>query len=135
ATETGKKIYIGAVITEAEPASWETPTFKTWNSGALPGLGNVPDFYVTHSYYTPYHANSTPSEILSSGSSVTKKIMEYVKQQINHYQVSEKPVVMDEWNIFATGSRQMVSNISGVHAVSVLSEMLKQQFGLAARWD
>ncbi|GAB3412809.1 alpha-L-arabinofuranosidase [Niabella aquatica] len=135
ATEKGKKIYIGAVMVEAEPASWETNTFKTWNSGALIALENVPDFYVTHSYYTPYHVNSAAAEILSSGSTVTKSIMQYVKQQFKTYGVAERPVAMDEWNIFATGSRQMVSHVSGLHAVSVLSEMLKQQFGFASRWD
>ena len=135
ATETGKKIYIGAVIVEAEAASWETNTFKTWNSGVFPGLANVPDFYVTHSYYTPYNTNSNAAEILASGRTVTQKIMQYVKQQFKTYSVTEKPVAMDEWNIFATGSKQMVSHVSGLHAVSVLSEMLKQQFGFASRWD
>ena len=135
ATEIGKKIYIGALIVEAEPASWETNTFKTWNSGALPELANVPDFYVTHSYYTPYYVNSSAADILASGSTVTKNIMQYVKQQLQTYGVTQKPVAMDEWNIFATGSKQMVSHVSGLHAISVLSEMLKQNFGFAARWD
>lgn len=135
ASEIGKDIYIGAVIVEAEPASWETNTFKTWNSGALPELNNTPDFYVTHSYYTPYHANSTAAEILASGSTVTRNVMQYVKQQFQLNGVSEKPVAMDEWNIFATGSKQMVSHVNGLHAVSVLSEMLKQKFGFASRWD
>ncbi len=135
AIQMGKKIYIGAVIVESEPGSWETNTFKTWNSGALPELGDVPDFYVTHSYYTPYNTNSTAAQILATGSLVTRNIMQYVKQQLQTYNVTIKPVVMDEWNIFATGSKQMVSNISGLHAVSVLSEMMKQQFGFACRWD
>lgn len=135
AAETGKKIYIGAVIVETEPASWETNTFKTWNNGAFPELAGAPDFYVTHSYYTPYNTNSNAADILASGRTVTKNIMQYVKQQFKTYGVAEKPVAMDEWNIFATGSRQMVSHVSGLHAVSVLSEMLKQQFGFASRWD
>ncbi|WP_346238848.1 alpha-L-arabinofuranosidase [Niabella insulamsoli] len=135
AAEKGRTIYIGALLVDSEPASWETETFKTWNSGALPELGSIPDFYVVHNYYTPYHANSSAAEILSTGSSVTKRIMQYVKQQIKQYGLPEKPVAMDEWNIFATGSRQMVSHIAGLHAASALSEMLKQQYGLACRWD
>jgi hypothetical protein len=35
----------------------------------------------------------------------------------------------------AVGSKQMVSNTSGVFSVLVLAEALKNKFGLAARWD
>ncbi len=135
ATEIGKKIYIGAVILEAAAPSWETTTFKAWNQTAFPEFANVPDYYVTHSYYTPYNTNSNATDILASGSTVTKNIMQYVKQQMQTYGVTEKPIAMDEWNIFATGSKQMVSHVSGLHASSVLSEMLKQKFGFASRWD
>ncbi|MFT4092958.1 MAG: alpha-L-arabinofuranosidase [Niabella sp.] len=135
ANETGKKIYIGAVIAEAEAGSWETATYKTWNSGAIPTLGSTPDFYVTHCYYTPYNTNSSAADILASGSTVTKSVMQYVQQQLQTYGATQKPIAMDEWNVFATGSKQMVSHINGLHAASVLSEMLKQKYGFAARWD
>jgi len=42
---------------------------------------------------------------------------------------------MDEYNIFATGSNQMVSQIAGMHGVMVLGELLKNQFSMASRWD
>ncbi len=135
ATEINKTIYIGAVIVETAAANWETNTFKTWNQGAIPEFNNVPDFYVIHSYYTPYQVNSTAPEILATGSSVTKSNMQFVKQQLQTYGATEKPIALDEWNIFATGSKQMVSHISGLHASLVLSELLKQRFGFAARWD
>lgn len=135
AQEIGKTIYIGAVILEAAPPTWETNTFKNWNAGVIPGAANTPDYYVIHSYYTPYNTNSTAAEILATGSSNTKQMMQYVKQQLQTYGVTEKPVALDEWNIFAVGSKQMVSHISGLHAVSVLSELLKQKYGFASRWD
>lgn len=135
AAETGKTIYIGAVIIETDPPAWETNTFKNWNAGVIPGIANTPDYYVVHSYYTPYNTNSTATQILATGTANTKHMMQYVKQQLQTYGVTEKPVALDEWNIFAVGSRQMVSHVSGLHAVSVLSELLKQKFGFAARWD
>lgn len=135
ATQIGKTIYIGAVILEAEAPNWETNTFKTWNSGVIPGIANTPDYYVIHSYYTPFNTNSTGAQILATGAANTKHMMQYVKQQLQTYGVTEKPIALDEWNIFAVGSKQMVSHVNGLHAVSAWGEMLKQKFGFAARWD
>jgi hypothetical protein len=49
--------------------------------------------------------------------------------------VQMKPIALTEWNIWATGSRQMVSQVSGLHATLVLGEMIRHKFGQAARWD
>lgn len=135
ANEIGKTIHIGAVMVESASPSWATPTHRTWNSGLLTAAGNVPDFYVVHNYYTPYNTNSTASEILNSATAETGKVMSFVKQTLQTYGAAEKPVALDEWNIFATGSGQMSSNINGLHADLVLGEMVKHQYGLGARWD
>jgi hypothetical protein len=42
---------------------------------------------------------------------------------------------MDEWNMFAIGSMQQVSNISGLFADIVIGETLTNKYGLACRWD
>jgi hypothetical protein len=47
----------------------------------------------------------------------------------------QKPVAMTEWNMWARGSKQQVSNVSGAFAALVLGESLTHQYGLAARWD
>jgi len=135
AQETGKKIYIGAVTVESAPESWSSNTVRTWNSGLFSGAGSSPDFYVVHSYYTPYDKNSSAADILASPRQVTGAIMNYVKQSITNVGLPLKPVIMDEWNIFAIGSAQQVSHINGLHAVMVLGEALSNQFGLTARWD
>ena len=135
AQETGKTIYIGAVMVESTSPSWATNTHRTWNSGLLTSVGNAPDFYVVHNYYTPYNTNSTVTEVLQSATAETGKVMSFVKQTLQTYGASEKPVALDEWNIFATGSGQMSSNINGLHADLVLGEMIKHQYGLGARWD
>jgi hypothetical protein len=135
ATEIGKPIFIGVQLLEQEPASWATATDKSWNSGVLQQAGNAADFFIVHSYYTPYNTNSTPLEILATASTVTKTISTHVSTAVQAAGVNAKPIALTEWNIFATGSKQMVSQIAGIHAVLVLEELMKNKFGMASRWD
>jgi hypothetical protein len=135
AQQTGVTIYIGAQLLDAPPPSWATTTDQTWNQGVLNEAGNAADFFIVHDYFTPYNTNSSPADILKSAVTVPANAMNYLKQQMAQYPVSTKPVALTEWNIFATGSRQMVSNIAGIHAVITLGELIKNQFGEASRWD
>lgn len=135
ASEVGATIYIGAVLSESAPESWATNTAKTWNSGLLPTAGATPDFFVVHNYYTNYKTNAGAAEILATPVDVTKKMGDYVNQQVSSYGQTARPIALDEYNIFSSGSKQAVSHINGLHAVMVLGESLKNSFGLAARWD
>lgn len=136
AAEIGKTIYIGAVTVEAPATeSWQTNTLKTWNSGMIPELNNVNDFYVVHSYFTPYNTNSNAAEILGLAKTTPQAIMNFVTESITSRSAVLKPIVMDEWNMFATGSMQQVSNISGLFSVIVMGENIKNKYGLSARWD
>lgn len=135
AQEIGKTIYIGAVMLEAPAASWADNTSKTWNAGVFTSAANSPDYYIVHSYYTPYNTNTGAREILDSASSVTTGIMNYMNAQMNAAGVSTKPIALTEWNIFAVNSMQQVSQVNGAHAVILLNEAIKNKFGLTARWD
>lgn len=135
AQEIGKPIYIGAQLLAEAPASWATITDKSWNTGVLSQAGNTPDYHIIHSYYTPYNTNSSVADILGSAGTMTKSMVDYVKQMTQANGVIEKPLALTEWNIFAVGSKQMVSNIAGIHADIVLGELLKNQYGMASRWD
>ncbi|MFI5173198.1 MAG: alpha-L-arabinofuranosidase, partial [Chitinophagales bacterium] len=135
AQQIGKTIYIGAVTAEAQPQSWETDTRKNWNTGLFTAATNAPDYYVVHNYYTPYNTNSNAGDVLNSAIVETPKMMNYVQQAMQTAGTTIKPIVLDEWNIFATGSMQMVSNVNGLHADLVLGELLKNKIGLSARWD
>jgi hypothetical protein len=132
AQEIGKTIYIGAYLLEKQPESWQTQTDKGWNTGVLTALGNRADYYVIHSYYTPYKTNATASAILDSAVSNTFRMMSYLKSTIG---ASMKPIAMDEWNIFSEGSMQQVSYINGMMAAILLGEAVKNKYGLTARWD
>lgn len=136
ATEIGKKIYIGAVTVEAPATeSWQTNTVKTWNAGMMPGVGNKADFYVVHNYFTPFDQNSSAGVVLSSALSVPGTMMNFVTQALQTNGATVKPIAMDEWNMWAKDNKQQVSNTSGLFALLVIGEALKNKYGMSARWD
>jgi len=134
AAEAGTHIYIGAVTVEASHP-WDFPITRDWNSGMLPATRDRADFYVVHNYFTPYNQNSSATEILRAAATIPTDQMRFVTQALHDNGVTLKPVAMDEWNMFARGSRQQVSNTSGLFAVIILGEALRNKYGLAARWD
>jgi len=136
AADVGSTIYIGAVVYD-NPATepWQTNTVKTWNTGVMSGANTQADFYVAHNYFTPYNENSNASVIFSSALSIPQMMMSYLTQTLQANGATIKPIVMDEWNMWARDSKQQVSNASGVFAVLVLGETIKNKYGMAARWD
>ena len=135
AAEKGHTIYIGAQLMQYDASnSWNLPD-RTWNQGFFSTAGNKADFFIVHSYFTPYNENSTPAVILNTGQTETSNMMSFLKANTAANNIEMKPVALTEWNIFAVGSKQMCSYINGMHSVLVLGEMIKQQFGQASRWD
>ncbi len=118
AAETGATIYIGAVTAEAAPIFWEPITRRTWNEGMMKGLNNRADYYVVHNYFTPYQMNSNATAILHDAATVPATMMRYVTKCLADNGAALKPIAMDEWNMFAISSQQMVSNTSGVFAAT-----------------
>ena len=135
AQEIGKTIYIGVYLLEKEPEAWQTQTDKTWNTGVLSQINNKADYYVIHSYYTPYQQNSNADVILATASDVTTSMMSYVKQSMANVGATVKPIALDEWNITSQGSMQQVSYINGMHAAILLGESIRNKYGLTCRWD
>ena len=135
AKEIGKTIYIGAVIMDAAPQSWQDTTSKNWNQGVFTEAGAKADFFIVHDYFTAYNANSTVTDILNSTAVVPAGVMNYVKSQFTQYGTGIKPVAMTEWNIQAVGSKQNTSNVAGLHAVLTMGAFIKNNFGQASRWD
>ena len=135
ATETGATIHIGAQLIQYDAVNSYNPVDRTWNSGYFGSAGNAADFYIVHSYYTPYNENSTAAVILNSAATETKSMMDWMKTTTQKAGVELKPIALTEWNIFAVGSKQMVSHINGMHATLNLGELIKNKYGLACRWD
>ena len=132
AAEIDHEIYIGVVTFEAE-TSWDAVQ-TNWNEGMIPQIGDITDFYVIHNYFTPYDENSSAQVILGSYSKIGGFI-HAVNKDITDAGFSPKPIVLNEWNIFAVGSMQQVSHINGMHAALILGESILQGLGFTARWD
>ena len=133
AAEIGSEIKIGVGLAESY-ITWNE-VMKNWNSGVLPHVADKADFLIVHSYYTPYDQNSDAAVVLNSAS-ITKDHKNYVINDLKKYTDLENiPIALTEWNIFATGSKQAVSFINGMHATLVLGELIKNQYGQAMRWD
>lgn len=135
ALEIGKPIFIGAVAFDAAATeSWQTPATKGWNAGMMKAAGDKADFYAVHNYFT-LSENASASTILTAASTVPASLMNFITADLSKNGAAVKPVALDEWNMFALGSKQQVSNISGLFAVVVLGEALVNKYGMAARWD
>jgi hypothetical protein len=135
AQDIGKTIFVGAVAYENNAESWDTQTTKTWNAGMFKAINNKPDFYVVHNYFTPYDQNSNASVVFNAALTQGEKMMSFIKQQIQTYGAASRPIALTEWNMWAKDSKQQVSNVSGLFAVIVQAEALKNKYGMAARWD
>jgi hypothetical protein len=129
AKETGAEIKIGLVMCEEYSSS-----NPTWNKDVAAQAGNEADFYVVHSYYTPYNQNSNAETILGSYVK-TGAYKAYVWGELDKAGKPHLPVALTEYNIFAIGSNQPVSHLNGMHAILVTGEAMKTGFGAALRWD
>lgn len=129
AREIGKEIFIGAVCLE-DPNSG----MANWNKDLIARIGDKADFYIVHSYFTPYQTNSTPEVILNSPSKIAG-YKNYILGELFAQGKKTAPVFLTEWNIFAEGSMQQVSFIDGMHASLVVGELIRNKYEMASRWD
>ncbi|MDO3628953.1 alpha-L-arabinofuranosidase [Mucilaginibacter sp. BT774] len=134
AKQVGADIKIGAQLSETDPSNSWNAVAKTWEQGYFASAGDYADFYIVHDYFTGSD-NENAATILATPTIVTKAMMDYMHAATTKYNVSLKPIALTEWNIFASGAKQMPSYIAGMHAAMTLGELLKNQFGMASRWD
>lgn len=134
ARENGSEIAIGCVLVEADQ-DWRPVVQKYWNEGFFKVAGNAADYYIVHSYFTPWQEDSPVSTILNSAAVEAAGIRQFIDQVCRENRVESKPLTLTEWNIFAVGSKQQVSSVNGMQAVLVLGELVKNKFALACRWN
>lgn len=135
AKEINATIYIGATIYQEVPYNGAYASIQTWNQGVLSSGGTAADYFIVHDYFTGYNANSSVADILNTSTTVPAAVMNYVQQQTSAAGVAMKPVALTEWNIQATGSKQNVSFVAGMHAAKTLGAIIKNKYGEASRWD
>jgi hypothetical protein len=126
--KNGVDIKIGVVMVEGSSTS------SSWNGDVAEQVGDKADFYVVHSYFTPYNQNSDVATILNSYTK-TGSYKTYVWNEVAKAGKPKIPVALTEYNIFAVGSNQPVSHVNGIHAVLVTGEAIKTGYGAALRWD
>lgn len=129
AAEIGADIKIGVVMAEESssgPAGW--------NNDVITQAGDKADFYVVHSYYTPWNQNSSSAVVLNSYSK-TKAYKDYIWNALVSKGKPKLPIALTEYNIFAIGSMQAVSHTNALHAALVMGETIRTGYGAALRWD
>jgi hypothetical protein len=134
ARSVGADVKIGAQLVEVEGKSWD-PVQTDWNSGFFRTAGDDADYFVLHSYFTPYNQDSPSEVILRSAETETRAMMDFMKRMCAGFGVRFKPVALTEWNIFAVHSKQACSFIAAMHAALTLGELAKNKYGMACRWD
>jgi hypothetical protein len=135
AAELGVKIKIGAVLQESPTQSWQVMTTQTWNATLIPELANKADFYIVHNYVTPYNENSSAPVIINAAKELPKKMIDFVSNEVMNNGGEPKPFAFSEWNMWAKDQKQQVSNVSGLFAVIIQAESIKNKYGMSARWD
>ena len=90
AQKTGVEIKIGVVMLDSYSAST-----STWNKDVAVQAGDKADFYVVHSYFTPYNQNSDVATILNS-SSKTGNYKTYLWDEVTKAGTPKLPVGLTE---------------------------------------
>jgi hypothetical protein len=129
AEEIGATIYIGGQVVMDGPTSWNFVD-RTWNEEFFKEVGDCADFYVIHNYFS---SSTSAKVVLNHAVTEPKRDIDFIKQDILNKKAYLKPVTLTEYNI-GMGSVFASSYIEGMQAVILIGEMIKNNFGLGARW-
>jgi len=136
AAQIGATTYIGAQLVIYGESSWNFVD-RDWNEGVFNEVGDYADYYVIHCYFD----NSADiRSVLMSPRDLTD-FMDFLKQDFIDKEAYPKPITVTEYNVtpcwgnVACEEREMsTSYINGIEAVVCMCEMIKNNYGLGARW-
>lgn len=133
AAEVSAKIYIGAIILHYDGTTSWNAVDKSWNAGVFSEIGDAADFYVMHNYFG---SEATVDNLLSVATTEPKKNISFIKQDIVDKKGFLKPVALTEYNMDgnSAGAASVNSYINGIQATILFNELIKNNFGLGARW-
>jgi hypothetical protein len=133
AAEVGAKIYIGALVLHYDGTTSWNSVDKTWNAGVFKEVGDSADFYVMHNYFG---RDAIVNNLLSIATTEPKKNISFIRQDIANKKAFLKPVALTEYNMDgnAAGTGPFQSYINGMQATILFNELIKNNFGLGARW-
>jgi hypothetical protein len=133
ATEVGATIYIGAQVLHFDASTSWNSVDHTWNEGVLTEVGDAADFYVMHNYFGK---DAVAENLLSIAATELEENISYIQKDIAKYNASPKPVALTEYNMEGNkaGSASVKSVVNGMQATILFNELIKNNFGLGARW-
>ncbi len=133
AAEVGATIYIGAQVLHYDGTTSWNSVDRTWNSGVFSEVGDAADFYVMHNYFG---TDANAENLLVAASTEPKKNIDFIKQDIIDKNAFPKPVAITEYNINYNSANPTMgrSYINGMQATILFNELIKNNFGLGARW-
>ncbi len=131
AAELDETIYIGGIIIHYDGTNSWNVADRGWNEAFFREVGDAADFYVMHNYFG-YSSTTLKGQVDNARSEINKNIT-FIRQDIANKQASSKPVALTEWNCGGTDLAK-TSIANGMQAVVLLCEMIKNNFGMSARW-
>ena len=133
ATEVGAKIYIGAQVLHYDGTTSWNSVDRTWNAGVFSEVGDAADFYVMHNYFG---TDANAQNLLTVASTEPKKNISFIQQDITKKKGFQKPVAITEYNINYNSANETMgrSYVNGMQATILFNELIKNNFGLGARW-
>jgi hypothetical protein len=130
AEEIGATIYIGGQVVIDGPSSWNFVD-RNWNEEFFKEVGDSADFYVIHNYFS---SSNNVKDILNYAVTEPKRDIDFLKQDILNRKAYLKPVALTEYNMGGGTVTRAVSYVNGMQAVVLICELIKNNFGLGARW-
>ncbi|WP_423126944.1 T9SS type A sorting domain-containing protein [Gaoshiqia sp. Z1-71] len=137
AAEVGATIYIGAQVLHYDGTTSWNSVDRTWNEGVFSEIGDAADFYVMHNYFGE---DSNAGNMLSDAVTEPKKNIDFIRQDIIDKNGFPKPVAITEYNMDGRATNTggdpepQNSNINGLQATILFNELIKNDYGMSARW-
>ena len=133
AAQIGAKIYIGGQVLHFDGSTSWNSVDQTWNAGFFQEIGDAVDFYVMHNYFGN---DANASNLLSVAATDPKKNISFIRQDIVNKKAFSKPVALTEYNMNSNSANTTMGNsyINGMQATILFNELIKNNFGLGARW-
>lgn len=133
AAQVKAKIYIGAQVLHFDGSTSWNSVDRTWNAGVLSQIGDAADFYVMHNYFG---TDANAANLLSVAATDPNKNISFIQQDIIDKKAFTKPVAITEYNMNSNSANATMgrSYINGMQATILFNELIKNNFGLGARW-
>ena len=131
AAEIGTTIYIGGIINHFDGSTSSNIPDRKWNEQFFSEVGDSADFYVMHNYFG--NSSTTINDQVSGAQQEIINNINFIRGDIAAKGAHPKPVALTEWNCGGPDAAK-TSIANGMQAVTLMCEILKNNFGMSCRW-